>query len=102
MVVVLAGVAAGAYALVHRQLHSDPRRAAVEKFTAAWARGDYETMYGLLDARSRAANPKISFLADYRRANKAAGVRRIALGKLGPLGKDGAVRAPVTIQTREF
>ena len=102
LIVLLAGVAAGAYALVHSKLNQDHRHAAVEKFTDAWVRGDYETMYGLLDARSRAANPKISFLADYRRANKAAGVRKIVLGKLGPLGKDGAVPVPVTVQTKEF
>jgi hypothetical protein len=101
-VVVLAGVAAAAYALVHKQLNADHRHEAVERFTAAWVRGDYETMYGLLDARSRAANPKISFLADYRRANKAAGVKKIVLGTLGPLGSGGTVAVPVTVQTKEF
>ena len=69
-------MAYGAYALISSQLHKDKRHDTVAQFTEAWARGDHEAMYGLLDAASRQANPKISFLADYRRANRAAGVRR--------------------------
>ena len=41
-------------------------------------------MYALLDAPSRKANPKISFLADYRRANKAAGVEKVTIGTHRP------------------
>src|SRR5262249_54102007 len=69
---------------------------------AAWVKGDYATMYGLLDAKSRAANPQISFDADYKRAMRAAGAQKIALGTLAPLGKDGTVAVPVTVPTKEF
>jgi hypothetical protein len=80
--VVAAAAIYGGYALISSQLHKDHRHEAVEKFTAAWVKSDYRTMYGLLDATSRRLNPQISFLADYRRANKAAGVQKISLGKL--------------------
>ena len=45
------------------------------------ASGDYEAMYALLDRRSRQENPRISFLADYRRANRAAGTEKITIGR---------------------
>ena len=40
-------------------------------------------MYALLDRRSRQENPRISFLADYRRANRAAGTEKITIGPSG-------------------
>jgi peptidoglycan glycosyltransferase len=101
-IVVLAGLGAGGYALVRAQLDTDDRRAAVQQFVAAWARGDHKAMYRLLDRPSRAANPRISFLADYRRANSAAGVEKIGIGRLGPLLSGGAVRVPVTVRTKGF
>ncbi|HET6550825.1 MAG TPA: penicillin-binding transpeptidase domain-containing protein [Solirubrobacter sp.] len=99
--VVLGGLAAGAYALVQQRLDRDDRRAAVERFVAAWERGDHAAMYELLDRRSRAANPRISFLADYRRANRAAGVEKIRIGRFGPL-TDGTVKVGVSIATDDF
>ena len=101
-VVILAGLAAGAYALVRNQLDKDERRPAVQAFTDAWAKGDYEAMYALLDRRSRQENPRISFLADYRRANRAAGAEKITIGRLGPLLSGGAVRVPVKVTTEDF
>ena len=59
-------------------------------------------MYGLLDAASRKANPKISFLADYRRANRAAGVQKVTIGTLGPLLSGGNVKVPVSVKTKDF
>ncbi|HEY6892383.1 MAG TPA: penicillin-binding transpeptidase domain-containing protein [Solirubrobacter sp.] len=100
--VVAAAAIYGAYALISSQLHEDRRHEAVEKFTAAWVKSDYKTMYGLLDVTSRRQNPQISFLADYRRANKAAGVQKITLGKLGPLLSGGNVKVPVTVKTKDF
>jgi peptidoglycan glycosyltransferase len=100
--VVVAAVVYGAYALISSQLHNDERRPTVEKFATAWAKGDHEAMYALVDAPSRKANPKISFLADYRRANKAAGVQKITLGTIGPLLSGGIVKVPVTVTTKDF
>jgi len=101
-VVVIAALAYGAYALIASQLHQDKRQDTVAEFTSAWARGDYEAMYALLDAGSRKANPKISFLADYRRANRAAGVQKVAIGTLGPLLSGGDVKVPVAVKTKDF
>jgi hypothetical protein len=102
LVVVFAGVVAGAYALVRQQLDSDERVPAVTAFVDAWQRGDYEAMYDLVDAPSRKANPKISFLADYRRANRAAGVTKVRHGRVGALRRDGTVVVPVTVTTKDF
>jgi peptidoglycan glycosyltransferase len=101
-IVVLAGLGYGGYVLISNQLHSDERRATVERFVQAWAKGDQKAMYRLLDAPSRKANPEISFLADYRRANQAAGVQKITLGAIGPLLSGGNVRVPVTVKTKDF
>jgi penicillin-binding protein A len=100
--VVLAALGYGAYALISSQLHADKRRETVEAFTTAWAKGDHEAMYALLDAPSRKANPKISFLADYRRANKAAGVEKVTIETVGPLLSGGVVKVPVSVKTKDF
>ena len=99
---VIAGVAYGGYTLISNQLHTDQRRATVEKFVQAWEQGDQKAMYALLDAPSRKANPEISFLADYRRANRAAGVEKITIGTVGPLLSGGIVRVPVSVKTKDF
>jgi peptidoglycan glycosyltransferase len=101
-VVVLAGLGYGAYALISSRLHSDKRHEAVEAFATAWAKGDHEAMYALVDAPSRKANPKISFMADYRRADKAAGVEKVTIGRIGPLLSGGNVKVPVTVKTKDF
>jgi hypothetical protein len=101
-VVVLAALAAGAYALVRRQLDSDERRPAVQAFVDAWSQGDYASMYALLDRRSRQENPRISFVADYRRANRAAGTEKVTIGRVGPLLSGGEVRVPVKVATEDF
>ena len=102
VLIVLGALGYGGYLLISSQLNTDERRPTVEKFAQAWAKGDYEAMYAMLDAPSRKANPKISFLAEYRRANKAAGVEKITLGKIGPLLSGGNVRVPVRVKTKDF
>ncbi len=102
VLVVLGGLAAGAYAFVRAQLDDDERRPAVVAFTEAWERGDYDAMYRLVDAGSRRANPKISFVADYKRANRAATVEKVRVGKVGPLLSEGVVKVPVTVDTDDF
>ena len=102
VVVILAALGYGGYVLASAQLDSDHRHEAVEAFVEAWARGDYAAMYALVDAPSRKANPRISFLADYRRANQAAGVEKIRIGRVGPLLSGGRVRVPVTVTTKDF
>lgn len=100
--VVFGGVVAGGYAAVHAYLDKDERLPAVVAFTEAWERGDYEAMYRLVDVKSQQANPKISFLADYRRANRAATTESVKIGKVGPLLSGGKVVVPVTVSTDDF
>ena len=59
-------------------------------------------MYALVDAPSQKANPKISFLADYRRANRAASVSGSATGESVRCARDGTVVVPVTVTTEDF
>ncbi|HWK28119.1 MAG TPA: penicillin-binding transpeptidase domain-containing protein [Solirubrobacter sp.] len=99
---VVLGVGYGAYLLIDSRLHADERRAAVETFTRAWAAGDHDAMYRLLDDDSRRANPRVSFLAAYRRADRGAGVKKITVGAAGPLLSGGYVNVPVNVQTRDF
>ena len=102
MLVVFGAVIYGGYELVSAQLHTDKRRETVEKFVQAWSKNDHAAMYNLLDAPSRKANPRISFLADYRRANRSATVEKVTIGTVGPLLSGGNVRVPVTVKTKDF
>ena len=102
LIVVLAALGYGGYEVVRAQLDTDDRRATVERFVNAWEKGDYEAMYALLDTPSQRANPKISFLADYRRANRSATVEKVTIGAVGPLLSDGRVRVPVSVETDDF
>lgn len=102
IVVVLAGIGVGGYALGRSWLDDDERRPAVVAYVEAWKRGDYDAMYRLLDAKSRRENPKISFVVDYKRANDAATTEKIVPGPVGPLLSGGKVRVPVKVETDDF
>ncbi len=99
---VIAAAGAAVYMLVKAQLHSDHRRATVQAFVTDWTKGDHDAMYALLDAASRRATTKLSFDAEYRRANAAAGVTSIQAGSLTALHSDGTVSVPATVKTERF
>jgi hypothetical protein len=101
-VLVLAALGGVGYALSQTVLKPDHRREAISAFVTAWNRGDRAAMYAQLDRKSRAAYPRVSFDASYRTAYRRAGVQSVRAGKLGPLGKAGTVRVPVTAKTRDF
>jgi hypothetical protein len=90
-----------AYGLATTVFKHDDRRDTVVSFVAAWQRGDKNAMYALLDRASRAAYPRVSFLARYRTAEKNAGVEKLTVGRIGPL-RNGAVRVPVKVATNDF
>jgi hypothetical protein len=95
-------VAAGAVAYVvvsNRQ--PDPRRPAVERFAAAWARGDHAAMWRLVDTATQRAYPLRRFEATYRAADGAAGVSAVRVGRAAE-PRDGRVAVPVTVRTRAF
>jgi hypothetical protein len=101
VVLVLAALGGAGYVLATTVLKHDDRRDTVVSFVHAWQRGDKTAMYALLDRASRAAYPRVSFLARYRTSEKNAGVEKLTIGRIGPL-RDGAVRVPVAVATDDF
>jgi peptidoglycan glycosyltransferase len=99
LIVLVAAVAGGgAYLLSHRA--DSGRKHAVERFGAAWQRGDYQAMYDLLDGSSRGRVSRVSFARAYRRAAATATLRRLAVGE--PKKDGDAWRLPVRAYTRGF
>ncbi len=100
LVVIALLLAAGGvwYFVSHRA--DNKRKETVQKFGDAWAQGDYQAMYDLLDADSRSHVSRLSFVRAYRRAAITATAERITVGKPS---KDGDVwRLPVQARTRSF
>jgi peptidoglycan glycosyltransferase len=81
--------------------HETAAAAVARQWAAAWERGDYAVMHGLLsDAARRRASLK-RFVRTYREAAETVTLRRLTTA--GPHeGKDGAYDLPVSLQTRIF
>ena len=76
-------------------------RALVTRYVTAWRDGDFATMYGLLDPRSRAALSPSAFRAAYASAASTATIIALTPGKVGqPQGN--AITVPVQVRTRIF
>jgi penicillin-binding protein A len=101
VVLVLAVLGCAGYVLATTVLKHDDRRDTVVSFVHAWQRGDKAAMYALVDRKSRAAYPRVSFLARYRTAERNAGIAKLTVGRIGPL-RSGAVRVPVKVATDDF
>ena len=97
----LIGVAvAGAAAFVLGRVGNGDERKVVERFGAAWQRGDYRTMYDQLDADSRGRTSLAAFTRAYNTARLTGTTTSIAAGKPE---KDGNTwRLPVKARTRAF
>ena len=96
----LAVVALGAGMAVGSSAESKAERVARD-FGAAWARGDYAAMYGLLSRDAQARFDRRAFRAAYDRARHTA--TATTLRAAAPQGeRDGAVRLPVAVATRVF
>src|SRR5918999_70163 len=96
----LALVAGGAGMVVGAQAHSGSQRTAGQ-FAQAWERGDYDAMYGMLDAASRDVPPPGESRAASRRAAATATATGVEAGD--PEGeRDGSVAVPIAVQTRVF
>jgi penicillin-binding protein A len=97
----LGGGAAWALLAIRDHDTADARRAAAQRYVAAWTRGDVPAMWRQLDARSRATFPLERFGRLYRSANRAATVRTVRAGRLqGP--RAGAYVVPVAVRTDSF
>jgi penicillin-binding protein A len=98
---VLAAAAGGVYVWRTIAEAGEARRDAAQQFVTAWARRDHAEMWRALTPRARHAHPQRQFGADYRAADRAAGVRRVRIGALAD-EKSGRIAVPVAVRTREF
>ena len=71
VLVLVAAAGAAVWFVVDRHHAADMRRAAAERFAAAWARRDPAGMWLMLDDRSRAAYPRARFVRLVRIARRA-------------------------------
>ena len=99
MLLVLA--AAGAAVVIVLANRDTGRRAAAQRYAAAWARGDTAAMWRALDPKSRERFPQARFAALVGSANRAADVTRVAVGRVGKLRGDH-VAVPVVVRTATF
>ena len=74
-----------------------------ERFTAAWARSDYASMYSDIDARARRETTPSQFANSYRSALITATATATGMRVTGkPRGVAGGVEVPVSVHTRLF
>ncbi len=77
------------------------RAAAAERFVAAWAAGDRPAMWRSLTPGARAAHTMAAFASSYVAADRAAGVRRVTVGRPG--GEHGGrIGVAVGVETADF
>jgi penicillin-binding protein A len=94
---ILAGVAFGGGALAGG-LHVPSSQRTVERFAAAWARGDFAAMYSELSPIEQTRVRRGAFAAAYERALDTATAMRVVTGR--PRRDGDAYRVPVRVQTR--
>jgi peptidoglycan glycosyltransferase len=102
-VIALAGLAFVIGAIVGAS-HSPPyAQQLAERFTAAWARSDYASMYADIDARARREVTPSEFANSYRSALTTATATPSGLRVTGRArAASGGVEVPVRVQTRLF
>jgi cell division protein FtsI/penicillin-binding protein 2 len=82
--------------------HPSPGRTLAERFAKAWAKGDYATMYGDIDASSRRRLRPSQFASAYEEAaRKATATSIVPDGHAKAVG-GGAYALPMTVRTRLF
>src|SRR3954454_15849577 len=94
---ILAAGAFGGGALIGG-LHVSSSQRTVERFAAAWARGDFAAMYSELSPRERERVRRGAFATAYQRALDTATAQRVTAGK--PARDGDAYRIPVRVDTR--
>ena len=101
LLVVLAGAAGVGYVLLARQAASDRRQDAVDRFVAAWEKGDYPAMWRTITPERRRDWPLTEFSASYRIAAQEATVESV---EVRPVAEpvDGRTEARVRVRTRNF
>jgi hypothetical protein len=102
ILILLALIGAGVAALVMVQRHrseQDRRRHAVSAFVTAWRKHDLGAMYALTQRSTRPTF--VAFKRSYAQADRAAGTRRLKLGRPGALEGDSA-KLDVSVRTDDF
>jgi beta-lactamase class D len=97
-------LAAAGYAVWYAVLRDDgtgARRAAAQRFTAAWTRHDPEAMWRARSPAARQAHPRARFVASNRAADRAAGVTAVHVGRLAP-ERGGRIATRVEVRTKDF
>ncbi len=101
LLLVLAGAGGVGYLLLAREQAADRRQETVERFAAAWARGDHRAMWRLLTPEGRKDWSSTEFAASYRIAAEQATVKAVEPGRIADVSGDTA-RVPITVRTRDF
>jgi penicillin-binding protein A len=101
-VIALAAVAFAIGAFVGAGHGSSAAQALAGRFVAAWAHGDYVTMYGDIDARSKRAVSPQALAADYEHALRIATATRLRVTGKPREAPGGLVAVPVRVHTRLF
>jgi peptidoglycan glycosyltransferase len=101
-VIALAAAAFAVGAIVGAGHGSSAAQALAGQFVAAWAKGDYATMYGDVDARSQRATSPRQLADDYRHALRTATAIRLQVTGKPRDAPGGLVAVPVRVHTRLF
>ena len=101
-VVALAAVAFVVGAIVGAGHGSNAAQVLAGRFVDAWARGDYATMYGDIDAHSKRAVSPQELADGYRHALRTATATRLRVTGKPRSAPGGLVAVPVRVNTRLF
>ncbi|HYM45591.1 MAG TPA: penicillin-binding transpeptidase domain-containing protein [Solirubrobacteraceae bacterium] len=100
--IALAGVAFTVGAIVGANHGPDAAHALAARFVAAWAKGDYATMYDDIDRRSRRQTSPQALADDCRQALRTATATGLKVTGKPRDARDGLVAVPVRVHTRLF
>ncbi|HEV2999478.1 MAG TPA: penicillin-binding transpeptidase domain-containing protein [Solirubrobacteraceae bacterium] len=100
--VALAGALAFAAGLVAGASHRPPAEETAERYAAAYARGDWRTMYGLLSEDARRRVPRGRFAAVHDRARATATATTATVTGEPREANGDVVEVPMAIATRVF
>ena len=97
LLVLVAGAAGAGYVLLAREAAGDRRQDAVDRFVAAWERGDYPAMWRTLSPERRKDWPLAEFAASYRIAAQQATIKSV---EVSPRREPVSGRSPVRVRVR--
>ncbi len=101
-VIALAAIAFMVGAIVGAGHRSSAAQALATRFVAAWAKGDYVTMYGDIDAHSKRAISPQELADDYQHALRTATATRLQVTGKPRAAPGGLVAVAVRVHTRLF